>query len=702
MAKKEDSPPKARSYKRKLNYHGFNLYDNFAWLRDKNWQEVLHNPKILKPSIKKFLEDENKWVDNNLNHLNRFRKLIFEEIKSKIKEDDQSLPIKDGKYFYLSETKKGQQYSILKRRLSRKSKSRYRTILDWNKLSKKFKYFKPGGLSYSLDHNLFNYSFDDKGSEFFSIKTFDIRNRKKRFETIKETSGNSIWTNTCNGFYYIKMDKNHRPSSLWFHKLNTKQKDDRLIYEEKNPRYFLNISETLSKRYLLLNIHDHETSEIYILDKDESKKTLTLFCKRKKGIEYNIDHDLEKSRFIIMSNHSKAIDFKLSFVKEEKINNKKELYPYSNWKELIPHREGILITDFADLKNFLIVQELQDGLPRILIINKKNNKKNEIQFDEAAYQLSFSEGLEYNSNTIRLSYSAMNIPSTIYEYNLITKKKKLLKKQKIPAGFNKNKYEIKRIFAKSHDGQKIPISILKKKNIKTNAPTLLYGYGAYGLSIMPSFSVSRFSLVDRGMVYAIAHIRGGMEKGRKWYLDGKLKKKKNTFKDFISCASHLKKSKISGDITIHGGSAGGLLVGATLNMNPTLFKSAVAEVPFVDVLNTILDDSLPLTPPEWEEWGNPIKNKRDFINILSYSPYENVKKQNYPNLLVTAGLTDPRVTYWEAAKWVARLRQIKTDSNQIYLKTNMEAGHGGMAGRYNQIKETAFSYSFILDSHNLL
>ena len=356
MAKKEELPPKARIYKRKLNYHGFNLYDNFAWLRDKNWQEVLHNPKILKPSIKKFLEDENKWADDNLNHLNRFRKLIFEEIKSKIKEDDQSLPIKDGKYFYLSETKKGRQYSILKRRLSGKSKSRYRTILDWNELSKKFKYFKPGGLSYSLDHNLFNYSFDDKGSEFFSIKTFDIRNRKEKFETIKETSGNSIWANNCNGFYYIKMNKNHRPSSLWFHKLNTKQKDDKLIYEEKNPRYFLNISETLSKKYLLLNIHDHETSEIYILDKDESKKTLALFCKRKKGIEYNIDHDLEKSRFIIMSNHSKAIDFKLSFVKEEKINNKKELYPYSNWKELIPHRKGILITDFADLRNFLIVQ----------------------------------------------------------------------------------------------------------------------------------------------------------------------------------------------------------------------------------------------------------------------------------------------------------------------------------------------------------
>lgn len=702
VSKKVLKPTKARKKNKKTKVHGLVVKDDYSWLRDENWKEVLKNPSTLKPIIKKFLDDENKWTNENLKHLKKSKNIIFEEIKSRINENDRSLPVKDGKYLYLTETKKGLQYSILKRKLANKSNSRYRTIINWNILSKRYKYFKPGGASYSHDQKIFNYSYDDKGSEFFSIKTFDLKNKNKKFTTLKNTSGGSIWANDSSGFYYIKMDKNHRPSSLWFHYLHSKQNDDELIYEEKNPGYFLSISETLSKKYLTLSIGDHETNELYLLDKDDNDGNLFLFCKRKKGIEYSIDHDLEKSRFIIMNNNDKAIDFKISYIEEKRKQPGYEKYPKKNWKDLIPHKKGILITDFADLQKFLIIQELKDGLPRIKFINKKTNKTEEIQFDEEAYQLNFNEGLEYKSRTIRINYSAMNIPTTIYKYNLNTKRKKILKQQKVPSGFNKNKYETKRIFAKSHDGKKIPISILKLRNASKNAPTLLYGYGAYGMSMTPSFSVARLSLVDRGMVFAIAHIRGGMEKGRQWYLDGKLKKKKNTFKDFVSSAKFLKQSKISGDITIHGGSAGGLLIGATLNMAPQLFKSAVADVPFVDVLNTILDASLPLTPPEWEEWGNPILNKNDFLNIKSYSPYDNVKKQAYPTLLVTAGLTDPRVTYWEAAKWVAKLRELKTDNNNLYLKTNMEAGHAGKAGRYHQIEEAAFMYAFILDSHDLL
>jgi len=702
VSKKRINPPKARKKSKKAKYHGLIVKDDYFWLRDNNWQEVLKKPSKLKPNIKRFLEDENRWTNESLKHLKNSRKTIFEEIKSRIKEDDRSLPVKDRKYLYLTETKKGLQYPILKRKLANKKNSRYRTIINWNFLSKNYKYFKPGGVSYSNDQKIFNYSYDDKGSEFFSIKTFNLKNKDKKFTTLKNTSGGSIWANDSSGFYYIKMDKNHRPSSLWFHYLHSKQSEDELIYEEINPGYFLNISETLSKKYLVLNIGDHETSEIHLINKDDTERNLFLFCKRKKGIEYSIDHDLEKSRFIIMSNNDKAIDFKISYIEEEKKQPKREKYPKKNWKELIPHKNGVLITDFADLQKFLIIQELKDGLPRITYINKKTNKTEEIRFDEKAYQLNFNEGAEYKSNTIRVNYSAMNVPTTIYEYNLNTKRRKILKQQKIPSGFNKSKYETKRVFAKSHDGKKIPISILKLKKTKQNAPTLLYGYGAYGLSMTPSFSVARLSLVDRGMIFAIAHIRGGMEKGRQWYLDGKLKKKKNTFKDFISSAKFLKQSKISNELTIHGGSAGGLLIGATLNMAPKLFKSAVADVPFVDVLNTILDASLPLTPPEWEEWGNPIINKKDFLNIQSYSPYDNVKKQDYPTLLVTAGLTDPRVTYWEAAKWVARLRELKTDKNNLFLKTNMEAGHAGKAGRYHQIEEAAFMFSFILDSHHLL
>jgi len=701
-AKIRDKPPKARKKKSKNKVHGVTLIDDYAWLRDDNWQKVLKKPSELKPNIRKFLEEENRWTDSNLKHLKKSRNIIYNEILSKINENDRSLPIKDGKFLYLSETKKGFQYPILKRKFANKLGSRYRTIIDWNKIGKKFKYFKPGGISYANNHSLFNFSYDDKGSEYFSIKTLNLKNKKKKYHPIRNTSGQTIWANDSSGFYYIKMDENHRPSSLWFHTLNTRQSNDVLIYEETNSAFFVNISETLSKRYLILNIGDHESNEIYLLNKSNNEKKMFLFCKRKKGIEYSLEHDLEKSRFIVMSNANKALDFKISYINENKISKNVEKYPQKIWKDLIPHRKGILITDFAVLKDFLIIQELKESLPKIIFINKKTRKKHEIKFDEEAYQLSFSEGVNYNNHKIRVSYSALNVPSIIYEYNLRTKKRKILKKQIIPTGFNKNKYETKRIFAKGHDGEKIPLSILKLKNLKENAPTLLYGYGAYGMSMMPSFSVARLSMVDRGMVYAIAHIRGGMEKGRQWYLDGKLKKKKNTFRDFISCANYLKKTGISSDLTIHGGSAGGLLIGAALNMAPQLFKSAVADVPFVDTLNTILDASLPLTPPEWQEWGNPILNKKDFSNIRSYSPYDNIKKQNYPDLLVTAGLTDPRVTYWEAAKWVAKLREFKTDKNNLFLKTNMNAGHAGKAGRYHQIKETAFMYAFILETHNLL
>ena len=375
VSKKVLKPTKARKKNKKTKVHGLVVKDDYSWLRDENWKEVLKNPSTLKPIIKKFLDDENKWTNENLKHLKKSKNIIFEEIKSRINENDRSLPVKDGKYLYLTETKKGLQYSILKRKLANKSNSRYRTIINWNILSKRYKYFKPGGASYSHDQKIFNYSYDDKGSEFFSIKTFDLKNKNKKFTTLKNTSGGSIWANDSSGFYYIKMDKNHRPSSLWFHCLHSKQNDDELIYEEKNPGYFLSISETLSKKYLTLSIGDHETNELYLLNKDDNNGNLFLFCKRKKGIEYSIDHDLEKSRFIIMNNNDKAIDFKISYIEENKKQSGREKYPKKNWKDLIPHKKGVLITDFADLQKFLIIQELKDGLPRIKFINKKTNKK---------------------------------------------------------------------------------------------------------------------------------------------------------------------------------------------------------------------------------------------------------------------------------------------------------------------------------------
>lgn len=691
---KKDSPPCAEKIPVSSNQHGYKLVDPYDWIRDDNWQEVLHSPNVLKKEIRDYIDKENEWTDSQLSNLSPLREIIFNEIKGRMKEEDTSLPEKDGPWFYFSETKKDKEYLILKRYKTNSTIKDSEIFHNWNDESKGFDYFKPGAASCSPNHNLLSWSFDSKGSEFFSIKIKDLKNNKIFYDQVNNTDGNMIWSLDGSGFYFIKMDKNHRPSSLWFHKIGTEENDDYEIYNEKDTGYFLSISETLNKKFLILSIYNHETSEIRIIDQRKEKKELILFTKREKGIEYNIEHDQENSRFIILTNIDNAIDYKIMETNENFLNKE-------NWNEFIPHREGILITDFSCLEEFIIIQEIENGIPRILSINKKNGKHNTIGFDEDVFDLSFNEGNEYSSNTIQIYYSSMNTPQEIYEYNLIKKKKVVLKKQEIPSGHNSNNYNIKRIFAESKDGKKIPISLIKHINTKEKSPTLLYGYGSYGISIYPSFSVSRFSLVDRGMIYAIAHIRGGMEKGKKWYNDGKKRNKINTFEDFITSALYLKKQNISDEISIHGGSAGGLLVGASLNMRPDIFKSAVAEVPFVDVLNTILDDTLPLTPPEWEEWGNPIKNIGDYEYIASYSPYDNIKKQDYPRMLVTSGLTDPRVTYWEGTKWVAKLRDMKTDNNPLFLKTYTEAGHGGMAGRYNQIKEIAFTYAFILWSHDL-
>ena len=688
-------PPKARKKLVKRKVHNIELSDHFDWIRDNNWQEVLNSPNVLKKNIRKYIDEENKWTDKKLSFLKPIEKKIFREIKNKIKEEDTSIPEKDGNWFYYSETKKNKEYSILRRYKSNSSRKKSAVYHDWNKESKPYKYFKPGGAFNSSNHSLLAWSFDNKGSEFYQIRVKDLSQGKHLKDNIKDTDGSIVWSLNNDGFYYIKLDKNHRPSSLYFHLLGTHQNKDIEIYNERDSGYFLNISETLSKKYLVLNIHNHETSEVRIINQEEKNKKLKLIAKRKKTIEYSIEHDQENSRFLILTNKDNAIDFKLMETNENELNKK-------NWIDFLPYKEGTLITNFSCLAQYIIVQELENGLPRIVVINKKNKKKNIIKFDEEIYDLDFFEGCEYQSNKIKIYYSSMATPLLTYDYKLKEQKKRIIKKQQIPSGHNEKNYNLERVYAISHDGKKIPISIIRRKDTPKNAPTLLYGYGSYGISISPSFSVSRLSLVDRGMVYAIAHIRGGMEKGKKWYEDGKKKNKLNSFKDFITCAEFLKKENISENITIHGGSAGGLLIGASINISPDTFHCAIAEVPFVDVLNTILDDTLPLTPPEWEEWGNPIKNKSDFDYIGSYSPYDNIKEQNYPTILATSGLTDPRVTYWEATKWIAKLRSKKINDNPIFLKTYTEAGHGGMAGRYNQIKETAFIYAFILWRNNLI
>ena len=494
--------------------------------------------------------------------------------------------------------------------------------------------------------------------------------------------------------FYTTLDDNHRPDKVFRHTLGEDISKDEMVYQEHDSGFFVSLDITESNNFILISAHDHVTSEIHTIDARQPYQEATCFSKRKTGLEYEISE--RNGIFYIVTNKDGAEDYKI-------MQTDLHASEQNSWQNLYTPPQGTLLRGIYVFKDFLIRSERINGLPRIVVIEFISNKFGEehiIEFDEEAYELNIIAGYEFDTPMLRLSYTSMTTPTQIFDYQMSTRHRALMKQQEIPSGHNSDEYTTRRLFAKSADNETIPISLLYKNTtaIDVSAPMVLYAYGSYGSSMPASFSTNRFSLVDRGYIYAIAHVRGGMEKGYAWYKDGKLENKTNTFNDYICCAKHLVSENYtqSGKIVVHGGSAGGMLVGAVLNIQPDLFHAAIADVPFVDVLNTMSDESLPLTPPEWPEWGNPIQNETDYLNISNYSPYENVTKQNYPHILVTAGLTDPRVTYWEPAKWVARLRADKTDDNILLLKMNMGAGHGGASGRFDYLKEVALMYAFLL------
>jgi oligopeptidase B len=673
--------------------HGITLTDDYAWLRAENWREVMRDPAVLDGEIKSYLDAENAYTKAAFAHTEKLQEELFAEMKGRIKQDDSSVPSPDGPYAYSVRYREGGQHPIVCRQP--RNGGTEETMLDGDALAAGQAYFQLGGTSHSPDHTLLAWSADDKGSEFDTLRVRDLATGADRADVIADVGGSAVWTADSAAFYYVRLDANHRPSRVYRHRLGTPAADDALVYEEKDAAFFVGLGRMQSGRFAEISVHDHETSECWLLDLTIADGKPTLVAPRQQSVQYDVEHHPDwggEELLVIRTNAGGAEDFKIALAPLSRPTPE-------HWCDLVPHRRGVYLLGVTVLADWLIRLEREEGLPRIVVRRIASGEEHIIAFPEEAYSLGTAGGYEFDTSQSRFHYSSMTTPNEVWDYDLDTRARTLRKRQDVPSGHDPVNYVTRRLFAQAPDGETVPVSILHRKDVKPDgtAPCLLYGYGAYGHAMPAGFSTGCLSLVDRGFVYAIAHIRGGTEKGWHWYQDGKLTKKPNTFTDFIAAGEHLRAQGYAARIVAHGGSAGGMLMGAIANMRPDLFAGIIAEVPFVDVINTMLDDTLPLTPPEWQEWGNPITDAEAFRTMLAYSPYDNVRAQNYPAMLVLAGLTDPRVTYWEPAKWVAKLRAVATGKNLIALKTNMEAGHGGAAGRFDRLKEVALSYSFAID-----
>jgi oligopeptidase B len=687
-------PPLAPRHPSRRTLHGVTITDDYAWLKDANWQEVLRNPSLLDPAIRAYLEAENAYAEERLKPTQALQKTLVAEMRGRIKEDDSGVPTPDGPFAYLWRFREGGQHQQIGR--TPRDGGEMQTILDGDALAKQSTYFKFGGTRHSPDHRLEAWSADLLGSEFYTLRVRRWDTGEDLPDTLTETSGSVVWGRDGSFFFYVRVDENHRPLKVYRHVLGTAQVDDVLVYEEKDVGWFTRIAESASGRFCIVSGGDHDTTEERLIDLASPDAEPRLIAARETGVRYSVAD--RGDALFILTNEGGAIDFRIASAPLAAPDR-------ANWRELVPHRPGTYIIDIELFAGHLARLERANALPSIVVRDLATGDEHAIAFDEAAYALDMAGGYEFDTTTLRFVYSSMTTPSEVYDYDMATRQRTLRKRQVIPSGHDQAAYVTTRITAKAHDGAEVRVSLLHRRDLVRDgsAPLLLYGYGSYGMSMPASFSANRLSLVDRGFVYAIAHIRGGADQGWAWYLDGKREKKTNTFDDFVAAGRALIEAGYTsaGRIVGHGGSAGGMLMGAVANRAPELFAGIVAEVPFVDVLATMLDDSLPLTPPEWPEWGNPITDAAAFNTIRSYSPYDNVTAQRYPAILAMAGLTDPRVTYWEPAKWVARLRATMTSGGPVILRTNMGAGHGGSSGRFSRLDEVAIAYAFALDTVGL-
>ena len=674
------TPPVTKIIPKILEKHGDKRTDNYYWLNNRE------NPEVID-----YLNQENDYYKKMTAHTAQLQKDLFAEMKSRIKEDDASVPYFYNGYFYITRTEKDKDYPIYARKKGNLD-AQEEILIDCNEMAKGHSFFQMGGMSVSPDNKWLVFSSDVVGRRIYSIQILNLENHKLLSDKIENTDGGMAWANDNATIFYTTQDKiTLRSDKVFKHKLGADAKNDEMVYFEKDETFSLDISKTKSKKYLVIESGSTLTTEYQILLADNPDGKFKIFQKRVRGLEYSISHF--EDHFYILTNKDKATNFKLMQTPENATIKE-------NWTDLIAHNQDVLLEGIDIFKHFLVVTERSNGLTKIKIIPWKGKPAYYLPFESETYTAYCSSNVDFDTDILRYGYQSMTTPSSIIDFNMQTKTKKIKKEQEVLGDFDKKNYTEQRIWATATDGTKIPISIVFKKGLQKNGknPLLQYAYGSYGYSMDATFSSTRLSLLDRGFVFAIAHIRGGEDLGRQWYEDGKLLKKKNTFTDFIACSKFLidQKYTSSSHLYAEGGSAGGLLMGAIANMAPELYHGIIAQVPFVDVVTTMLDETIPLTTSEYDEWGNP-NQKKYYDYMKSYSPIDNVGAHEYPNMYVSTGLHDSQVQYWEPAKWVAKLRATKTDKNIIFLDTNMDAGHGGASGRFEALKELAKEFSFLLD-----
>ena len=680
--------PRLRKQPEKKSCHGKEWIDDYSWIHQDNCLEILRDPSKLNPEVKKYLEDENVYTKGKMKDTEVLREKLFKEIEGRIKLDDESLPYKDKRYEYWTKTTKEGNYS---KKLRKKIGSNQIEIYwDGDAEAKGKKFFSTGDLEVSYNDEMLAYSIDDKGGEYFTIFLRRISDNKLLEEPIKDTAGGIVWSYDDKSFFYRKHDSQHRARKIFQHIIGTSSSEDKLIFEEKSERFTCTISTSSCENFYFIDSSEHTTSEVYYFHKEDKIIKPKLFFKREEGIQYSVD---SFGDYWWMWTNKGAEDFKISRCNHKNIGK---------WEDYVPAKDGVLIGGLTFLNDWILRSEISDALHKIFVRNLKTDIEEELVFSDEKV---ISSGVslmqkDKNTNTIRIGYESPKTPSRTYEYNLKTKEKKLVKEQEVPSGHNRDDYIVERLNCPSHDGRKIPITIIynKKTKLDGSAHLLLYGYGSYGSSMAPSFSTSKFSLIDRNIIWATCHIRGGLERGMAWWREGKMLKKKNTFLDFISCGKFLIEKKYTDrkKVIAFGGSAGGLLVSNVINQEPDIFLGAIMAVPFVDNLTTNMDHSLPLTPGELLEFGDAKNNKEHFEYIRSYAPYNNIEKKDYPNILITTSLSDSRVLFDEPTKYCAKLRDYKTDNNLLLFKCEMDAGHGSRSGRKNIIEDVAFDYSFAL------
>ncbi len=683
------TPPKAERKPTRRNFHGLVLEDDYGWLAAENWREALRDPGALPRDIARLLKAENAHCEQALAPAKALREALVAEMRGRIKEDDAEPPTPDGPYSYYQRYREGGEHPIYCRRP--RGGGEEEILLDGEELAKGREFFEIGDAAHTRDHGALAWSVDDKGSELYAVRTRALSDGRDRADVVLDTDGSIVWSRDGSSFLYVRVDENHRTDAVLLHRVGAPQREDRVVLEERDPAWFVSLAESRCGRFGIVAIHGHDASECHLIDLAGKDAAPRRVAPRESRLRYEVEPHGEQ--IFILANADGAEDFAIF---SAPLNTTSR----ADWRVVVLHRKGRMLVAMTVYARHLVWIERENALPRLIVREIESGAEHAIAFEEEAYSLALVPGLEFDTTTLRYVYSSPTTPDETYDYDMATRERVLIKRQEIPSGHDPRNYVARRISAVAEDGESVPITLLHRKEFVPGegAPLLLYGYGAYGDSLDAEFDSDALSLVDRGFVYALAHVRGGTERGWSWYENGKLEKKTNSFSDFIACARKLIDAGFTreGAIVAQGGSAGGLLMGAIINMAPELFAGVIAEVPFVDTLNTMLRADLPLTPPEWLEWGNPIEDATAFARLAAYSPYDNVETKDYPPILALAGLTDPRVTYWEPLKWVQKLRAKMTEGGPVLLKTQMGAGHAGASGRFESLEETALEWAFAL------